>query len=979
MQYKVCIFVFYIFRKILNMKHIVFVIFALLISAQAVSASANKDVSTLDADPRIKTGKLANGLTYYIVKNKGVKGVADFAVAQKVGTVLENENQKGMCKMLQLLATRGTRSFPDSTITIYLNSLGLKHSDIDFYTGADKIQYTIKNLPIKNSSTLDSALLILYNWMSSINIDEEDIQKATPMLKNTIMDEWDAQKRIDDKIIKAVFPRSPYAKSITLDQINNFKGYNSKDLRNFYYNWFRPDLQAVLIVGDIDVDKVETQVKSIFQTIPKPLKSQKRNYYDPKMPGKTKVVISKDPEFNKTTVSISFLNKPLLEKYRGTSIPYIESYFDDAIISLLTNRIQSEILSQNLPIANIQINRGKFMDIQNMEKFSISFETQPNYVYSAILFLSGEINRLAQVGFNNQEFAKSREIYYRTLEYLYDNRFSQPNSVYMALFANNFYEKYSLASIELHFEIMKEILFSLKTKQLNEYAAALLGDKENVVISCCMPDVDGIEELSQERILSSFNNALSMATYSYSQPEFVRWPKFEPSQDVMQQSADVRTDWITGAETITLKNGITILFKKTSSSLDSVAFRAISKGGFSLMRGINQSRYVKGYINDISNLGGYGNTPQSTWEKLFKYNNLNLKSVITNYSESLEGYSSINSLNKLFHIINLAFSARRIDENAFNIYKRTKRYEAIYHNLSPNNVFADSVQYYNRSNKIYAPAISPNLIEELDYQYIYNQINSRFANPADFTFVFAGNVDLELIKKYALTYLAPLKTNQEDSEDWLIVPDYRFKGNLHKNFLHKMVLPRTYIDFTSSYNTSYNVENLILAYMYEKYMQGEYAEGQIKELSPKNVIKCDIEFYPEEIFVCNAIFETDSAGASKIVELIKLTENKLINRDVDIARFELIKKNLLQGFSNAEKGNNFWVKVITDKVLLGKDIAGVYKETLEGITIDKFVEFVANVSAKGNHISVIMEGTTEDVNTQNLFRENEFIKDFFGL
>ena len=157
------------------MKNIFLLGIALFMSFSAVMASGDKDVAQLPADPRIKTGKLANGLTYYIVQNKGVKGVADFAVAQKVGTVLEDKDQKGMCKMLELLATRGTRSFPDSTITLYLNSLGVKHSDVEFHTGADKIQYTIKNLPIKNSNTLDSALLILYNWMASINIDEEDI------------------------------------------------------------------------------------------------------------------------------------------------------------------------------------------------------------------------------------------------------------------------------------------------------------------------------------------------------------------------------------------------------------------------------------------------------------------------------------------------------------------------------------------------------------------------------------------------------------------------------------------------------------------------------------------------------------------------------------------------------------------------------------------------------------------------------------
>ena len=252
------------------MKKILYLLSAAVLSVMfsgSVWAQEN-DVKPLPDDPRVKTGKLANGLTYYVFRNTAVKGYADFAVANKAGTTLEKNNQKGMGKMLELLSTRGTRNFTDSTIVEYLNSLGVTSDDIIFNTGADEIIYTIENVPVGRENTVDSTLLILYNWMASINVDEEDVARTMPMLKKTLMDQLGAGARIEDGIMKELYPKSPYAKSITPDQINGLKTYSSKELRNFYYKWFRPDLQAVFVVGDVDLNKVETQIKSIFATIP---------------------------------------------------------------------------------------------------------------------------------------------------------------------------------------------------------------------------------------------------------------------------------------------------------------------------------------------------------------------------------------------------------------------------------------------------------------------------------------------------------------------------------------------------------------------------------------------------------------------------------------------------------------------------------------------------------------------------------------
>ena len=947
----------------------------IMLSCSAVFAQT-QDVQPLPADPRVKTGTLANGLTYYIFKNDAVKGHADFAVAHKVGTSVEEPGQKGMARMLELLSIRGTRNFTDSTIVKYLNSIGVPTKNIVFRTNADDIVYSIGNVPLERQTIMDSTLLILYNWMAGINIDEEDMTSTVPMLKNSLIDEWNAGKRVEDKVIKALYPKSPYAKSITAEQINHLGVYSSKELRNFYYKWFRPDLQAVFVVGDVDPAKVETQIKSIFATIPKALKSEKRSYYNPRMVKGTKVLIAKDPEYNRTSVSINFLRQPLLEKYKLTSVPYIEAYFSQAVSSLLLGRIQNGIVEQNLPISNVNINMGKFMGMTNLETFSISFETLPGTVYSAISFLSGEINRIARYGFNAQEFSNSREMHFRELENIYDNRFSQPNSLFMQRVMGHYLNGTSLASIEMHFEIMKEILYTLKTGQLNQYASALLGQKDGVVISCYMPQVNGIEELSVERVQDSFVHSLSKSEYTGKEKALVAWPKFVPDG---AQGAIVNhsTDPTSGAQVFNLSNGVKVIYRQTQDNGDTISFRAVSKGGLSVVRE-NFGKEMAFYASDIANLSAVGGLQRSVWEKLFAYNNLSLKATVNSHLEMLEGYCTPASLEKLFHIVNLNFTQRKDDYSSFDIYRKGKGYEALYRTISPKNVFEDSVRYYNSSNKRLIPVYSKEYVDRIDYQKVQKAINGRFGNAADFVFIIAGKADPVVLKEYIVKYLGSLPASY-DKEDWFVTPDYPTKGQVEKRFLYQMVIPRSYVDVTLSCGMQNNQENRVLAQMLQEYLSGIYASGKMKELSPNSTVSAGIEYYPEEILMCRQRFETDSAGSVEILghmhsKLQEVTYNGIGNEE-----FEKLKQGMFKRVEMAQEGNRYWLDAFTDSYLFGHNFHTGYLQAIENLTPDRFKAFVDKVYRRGNMITVIMEGTTEDVNTQNLFRENQFIKDFFDL
>ena len=935
------------------------------------------DVQQLPSDPRIKSGSLANGLTYYIVKNDAIKGYADFAIAQKVGTSLEKGNQKGMCKMLELLSTRGTRNFTDSTIVKYLNSIGVPTRNIIFQTNADEILYTIEKVPVSRQNTMDSTLLILYNWMASINIDEEDIAQTMPMLKNSLIDEWDAQKRIDNKLIKELYPKSPYAQSITVDQINNLSTYSSKELRNFYYQWFRPDLQAVFVVGDIDLAKVETQVKSIFATIPKPLKTESRNYYNPKIVKGTQVLIEKDPEYNKTSVAINFLSKPLIPKYRLTSVPFIEAYFNDAISTLLLKRLSSGIVEQNLPISNVRINKGKFMGMTNLETFEISFETLPGTVYASISFMSGEINRIARYGFNAQEFSNSREMHFRELENIYDNRFGQPNSLFMKRVKESYLYGYSLASIEMHFEIMKEILYSLRSEQLNNYAAALLGNKDGVVISCNMPEAEGVEELSVDRIQDSFVNSLSKSEYTGKEKALVAWPKFVGQNNTQGAIVNSVIDPVTEATVYTLSNGIRVIHKQTTGSGDTVSFRAVSKGGLSVLKE-NYGRELEFYASDIANLSTVGGISRSDWERLFLYNNLALNARIDNHTEMFEGYCGAQSLEKLFHLVYLNFTGRESDVSSFDIYRRGKSYEALYRSLSPKNVFEDSVRFYNCSNKRTVPVYSSDYVNKMDYLKIHESLKGRFENPADFLFIFVGKADplkfAELVEKYLCVL-----PGSPDSEDWVVKPYYSFKGIAHEQFLYQMVIPRTYVDVTISCGMQDNMKNRTLGALLQSYLQDIYSNGKLREFSPNNTVSVKMEYYPEEIIMCRQRFETDSAGAAGVMDLLNSTLQNLVYNNIPDERFAALKEDLLKDFHILQQKNSYWMDVYADSHLLGHNFHNGYALEIKNITPADFKDFVDKLYRRGNKITVIMEGTTEDVNTQNLFRENQFIKEFFDL
>lgn len=932
---------------------------------------SGQDVAQLPADPRVKTGKLANGLTYYLFKNSGAKGRADFILAQKIGENVETTDQKGMLKMLELLSLRGTRNFPDSTITTYLLGLGLSPRDIQFSTGANNTVYSINNVPLKNSNVTDSTLLILYNWICSINIDEEDIDNAATLYNNRIRNFWTAENRTEFKSNQDFLKEQ--SKDAEQKPWNDIPRFTSKELRNFYYKWFRPDLQAIIVCGDIDTTSVRTRITSLFSTVPKPL-SQKPSVKKLSVDRNNYISLQKDKEYNRVSVSIDFIKTALPDKYKNTSVPFIQEFMTNSILGLLTSRISDGILKNNLPVWNVECKVKGVPYSTDEDLISVSYETLPDNIYSTLSFLSSEIDRMAKFGFNGQELLKSKDLYYRDIEMLYDNRFSQPNAIFSKRLLDNYLYGYSLASIELKFEMMKEIVYSITQAQLNDYAKALLGNKDNFRIICKVPDSPSLSNISKERLYTTFKETLATAAPERVEKETVRWPHvaWKENSVAIQEG----TDPLTGAKEYYLPNGVTVIFKQTTDSKDTVSVRAVSKGGFSMMDGINLSN--EKYMNDLVNMGGLATVSQSELERLYRYNNMDMKAVIKQDKEMVYGYAPMNKMEELFTALYLNFAKRRKDDTAFEMYKKTKIFESEYDMLSPTHLFADSIAYYNNSNKRYVGRVTRDDIAALNYNRIFNQINKRFANAADFVFIFTGNIDPVIIKDLSAKYLSLLKGDPDSRESGVIVPNYLTKGRVSKHFLAEMVVPRCYLNITNSAGCSYDVKNRALADICRTYIKAAIEKSPVRGITTDITTTSKIINYPEQIFVLNTNFIADSTDIFKIKEAYGGILGNIAGNGADLSLFNLALEKTAQNFRQACNTNNYWLDVLEERMLHNINFDKDYLSVLESITPKDFNNFMSNLVKNGNQIDLLMEGTVDDVKTKTLFMEDEFIRNFFG-
>lgn len=931
-----------------------FITATLLVTSAVATMAQGMQLPPIPVDPAVKTGKLPNGLTYYIRNNGYPEHRVNFYIAQRVGSIQENDDQRGLAHFLEHMAFNGSDNFKENGLIEYLRSIGVEFgTDLNAYTGVDQTVYRICNVPSTRVSALDSCLLVLKDWSNGLTLDTKEIDKE----RGVINEEWrlrsSASQRILERNLEKLYPGSKYGKRMPIglmEIINNFK---PEVLRQYYKKWYRPDNQAIIVVGDIDVNRTEAKIKELFSGI-------KLDPNAPKVVNETVpdnneaiIIIDKDKEQQVDIIQLMFKHEEVPDSMK-TSLAYlIQQYAVNLATQMFNARLHEIQQNPDCPFVQAFAYDGDFLLASTTKAFTLGALPKPGKSEEALRAVMREAMRAVKFGFTPTEFARARAEYMSQLEKTYTNRDKRDNAIYGDLYRDNYLGNEPIPSIEDEYQLMQQVSPMIPVEAVNEIMKELISQTDtNTIILGFYTEKEGAVYPQAE--------ALKKAISEVHNEQLTAWVdnvKDEPLIKNIPAKGKITSEKENaklGYKELTLSNGAKVLLKKTDFKDDEVIMSATSKGGSSLL---GESDYANAKLFDMAiGYSGLGNFSSTELQKVLAGKQANADLTMATLHEAVSGKSTPKDMETMFQMAYLYFTDIKKDEKSYNSMINMLKTSLKNKELSPEMAISDSVQSTLYAHNPRFASIEMEDIEKANYDRILQIAKERTANAADFTFTIVGNFDEAAIRPLIEQYIASLPANGT-KENWKPVFTYN-KGNTVNKFLRKMETPKANA-YMYWYNnkTPYSLENSIMAdaagqILSMIYLQkiredagAAYSAGAVGNAR----LGGDVPF-TYIIGVCPMKPEmSDMALGIMNDELVKM------GKTVDAAMLNKAKELMLKRADEDAKTNNYWINVINNYNEYGVDQMTGYKNIVSSLTPEKVAKFVKNIIlGGGNSIKVIM-------------------------
>ncbi|WP_407401658.1 M16 family metallopeptidase [Sodaliphilus sp.] len=938
----------------MKLKHLL--VAALMLVAGTAMAQMPQ-MPPIPVDPEVRMGKLANGLTYYVRHNEYPEHRVNFYIAQRVGSIQEEESQRGLAHFLEHMAFNGTVNYPGNGVIDYTRTLGVEFGrDLNAYTSVDQTVYNINDVPSTRQSALDSCLLILKDWSNGLLLEDEEIDKE----RGVIHEEWrlrsSASQRILERNLETLYPGSKYGKRMPIGLMSVIDNFKYNEIRDYYHKWYRPDNQAIIVVGDIDVDATEAKIKEMFGSIPAAA-ADAAQVVDEVVPDNEKaiIVVDKDKEQQYSIVEVMFKHEATTREEKASMAYMIEDYVLDLVGDMLNKRFAEKTLEADCPFLQASCGDGNYLFSKTKGAFTVYFLPKEGKYNEAMKAVMTEINRAVQHGFTGSEFVRAREEYMSRLEKTYNERTKISNERYGRSFAANYLEGEPIPSIEQEYQIMQQITPMIPVEALNQLLPQLVSkDEKNLVVLNLNQEKDGAVYPEATALHTAITDAFNAPVEAYvdnvkDEPLIANLPK--PGKIVKEKAGDKF-----GYTELTLSNGAKVVLKKTDFKENEIMMQAESKGGKSLYDKKDWANLeMFDYAMMVSGLGEFDATEL---EKALAGKQANASLSLSTSYESVSGKSTVKDLETMFQLAYLRFTDIRKDEKSYG--NLMSQLETVLKNkdLQPEAVFGDSVNNTIENHSWRELPFNAENLKDVNYDRIMQIAKERTANAADFTFYFVGNFDEKLIREYICQYIASLPGNPKKLENYKNVIERPAKDVVNQ-FTRKMETPKANARFYwYTYDkTPFNLENSIKAKMAAQVLDKIYlkkiredagaaysagARGGASTFGDMN--------YTYILGSCP--FKPDMKDLA--LDIMRQEINTVAST-VDEATLKDIKEVMIKDFDTNVKENGYWLQVLNFYVSKGTDINSTYKALVEAQTPASISAFVKNVLlAKGTHVEVIM-------------------------
>ena len=910
----------------------------------------------LPVDENVRIGHLDNGLTYYIRHNELPKQRAEFHIAQAVGAILEEDNQDGLAHFLEHMAFNGTQHFEGKGIINYFESIGVNFGgNINAYTSLDETVYRLSEVPTIREGIIDSALLVMHDWSHSLLLEDSEIDAE----RGVIREEWRTRKtaemRMWSKMNPLMYPNSQYAKRDVIGDtavINNFK-YD--ELRAYYQKWYGPDLQAIVVVGDIDVDQIEQKIKSLWADVPARANRGERPIYSIEDNKEPIVAVVTDEEGQYTRIRIDYKKQPLPDELRGTTVHYMQDVINNLISSMMD--IRFEELSQQPDAPFIAGGCGYGEIVKNKDAFIGTLISKHGQEKEAYQLLLTQLEKMRRYGFTNAELERVKTQVLTSYEKSYNERNSVRNISYTREYIRNFLDGEPIPGIAWEYDFVKKILPALTLDAVNEMAKQFVTD-DNVIISFTAPDKEDVklpDEQEIRRMMQDIKQAQIDAPEEEEQNLTLveKSPKSGKVKKIVKNKELGTTEWI-------LKNGIKVIFKPTQFKQDEILLSAYSEGGLSMVQAVEDLPSAI-YADAIVSYSGLGNLNNIQLQKALTGKYVGLSPSVNSYSETMDGQSSVKDFETLLQLVYLYFTAPRLDEQSAQTLLSMLETSLRNKSSNPKAVFRDSVSATANNHSPRNIIWTTDVLKQVDPQKSYSIFKQRFQNPADFCFTLTGNIDpdspetLFLINKW----LGGLKTkNCKKAKEHYKDNGIRSPKGKVKNYFDKemQVLQTTNriqywapMDYSLAGDLNMDVVGRVLDIRYLESIReregGSYGVG----------VNGYMQRLPIERAVLLMQFDTDPEKEAKLMEIIYEEIDEILKNGPLADDLKKAKESMLKDFEENLEKNGYWDNTILPEYYRhGINYPAQYKAAVNDITAETVRETLQKLVDAGNVFEVVM-------------------------
>ena len=933
------------------MKHLFrsLLVIALIVCCNFQQALAQQQ-PPIPIDPNVRIGKLDNGLTYYLRKNNLPANRADFYIAQKVGSIQEEENQRGLAHFLEHMCFNGTTHFPGDALKQYLERIGVKFGEnLNAYTSVDETVYNISNVPVNTPGAVDSCLLILHDWSNDLTLDPKEIDKERGVINEEWRTRMSAMQRFQEKLLPAMFAGTKYATCFpigTMDVVMNFK---PQTLRDYYEKWYRPDLQGIVVVGDIDVDAVEVQIKKLFADVPAQPNAAKREYYPVNDNKEPIVLIARDKEQPHIQAIVFNKHKATPDSEKDKIGYLVENYATNLIGNMLNARLNELLQEANPPYIYAGSYDGDFFVAKTKQAFTGIVVCKEDAVESGIATLLREMERARRFGFTESEYQRARAEYLRNLESAYNERDKRKNDEYINEYVRHFLDNEPIPGIENEYGIISQIAPSIPVEPLNMMMQTLVTDTNQVVAifgpekeNLKMPTEDAIKKILQDVKTEELTPYVDKVS---DEPLMRETPK--GGKIISEQK-----DNVFGTTMLTLSNGVKVIIKKTDFKADEIIMKGVSPGGSSLFP---DSEIININGLDAVSVGGLGNFSAVELEKVLAGKRASVGYGIGDKTESVNGYCSPKDFETMMQLTYLTFTAPRRDDDAFASYKNRNKAAWLNQEMNPMTAFGDSVTYALRMGHPRTLRVKSDMVDKMDYDKILAMYQDRFKDASDFTFIFVGNVDIEEMKPLIAEYLGTLPSinRKESFKDNKI--EYR-KGVYKNEFIREQETAKA-SNFVSFIGTcKYDLRNTILMDMTGQVMDLVYTEKVREDEGGTYSVYVggNLSKYPKEIAGLQVIFDTAPSKREKLMKIIFAEIEHIAKEGPSETNLNKVKEFMLKKHTEDLKENGYWMGSIDEYLFTGMNPVKDYEQIVNSITTKDIQKFADDLFKQKNKVEVSM-------------------------